>query len=47
MSGMDAVALLENLGMKVLFKGTGKVKRQSVKAGEKLDKNVIIELTLS
>ena len=47
MTGMDAVALLENLGMKVLFKGTGKVKMQSVKAGEKLDKNVIIELTLS
>ncbi len=47
MSGMDAVALLENLGMKVLFKGTGKVKAQSVKAGEKLDKNIIIELTLS
>ena len=47
MTGMDAVALLENLGMKVLFTGTGKVKRQSVKAGEKLDKNVIIELTLS
>ncbi len=47
MSGMDAVALLENLGMKVLFKGTGKVKTQSVKAGEKLDKSKIIELILS
>ncbi|MCF6347838.1 MAG: transpeptidase family protein [Flavobacteriaceae bacterium] len=47
MTGMDAVALLENLGMKVLFKGTGKVKTQSVKAGEKLDKSKIIELILS
>ncbi len=47
MSGMDAIALLENLGMKVQFKGTGKVKIQSIKAGEKLDKNVIIQLTLS
>ena len=47
MMGMDAVALLENLGMKVKFKGTGKVIFQSVKAGEELDKNAIIQLTLS
>jgi len=47
MSGMDAIALLENLGIKVRFKGTGKVRSQSIKAGEKLDKNVIIQLTLS
>ena len=47
MAGMDAIALLENLGMKVQFKGTGKVTAQSVKAGEKLDKNTIIQLTLS
>lgn len=47
MSGMDAIALLENLGLKVQFKGIGKVTKQSVKAGEELDKNVIIELTLS
>lgn len=47
MSGMDAVALLENLGMKVTFKGTGKVKHQSVKAGERLDKNSTIVLTLT
>ncbi|HHC78709.1 MAG TPA: PASTA domain-containing protein [Flavobacteriia bacterium] len=47
MAGMDAVAILENMGMKVHFKGTGKVVAQSVKAGEKLDKNTIIELTLS
>lgn len=47
MSGMDAVALLENLGMKVKFKGTGKVIFQSIKAGEELNKNAIIQLTLS
>jgi len=47
MSGMDAVALLENLGMKVKFKGTGKVIFQSIKAGKELNKNAIIQLTLS
>ena len=47
MSGMDAVALLENLGMKVKFKGTGKVIFQSIKAGEKLNRKAIIQLTLS
>ena len=47
MTGMDAVALLENLGLKVKFKGTGKVMSQSVKAGEVLNKNVIVQLTLS
>jgi len=47
MPGMDAISLLENLGMKVQFKGTGRVTGQSVKAGEKLDKNIIIQLTLS
>jgi len=47
MSGMDAVALLENLGMKVKFKGTGKVIAQSIKPGKKLDKNIVILLTLS
>lgn len=47
MNGMDAVALLENLGLTVVFKGTGKVKQQSVKAGEKFDRTKIVELTLS
>jgi len=47
MNGMDAVALLENLGIKVLFKGTGKVLSQSIKAGEKIEKNTTIQLTLS
>ncbi len=47
MNGMDAVALLENLGIKVTFKGVGKVLSQSVKAGEKLETNKTIQLTLS
>jgi len=47
MNGMDAIALLENLGIKVIFNGTGKVMKQSIKAGEKIEKNTTIELTLS
>ncbi len=47
MSGMDAVALLENLKMKVKVIGVGKVKRQSVQPGEAIDKNKIIILELS
>ncbi len=46
MSGMDAVALLENLGLKVRFRGSGKVKTQSISAGEKLVKNKTIILEL-
>ncbi len=46
MPGMDAVSLLENLKFKVKAIGTGKVKRQSLKPGESLDKTktVILEL---
>jgi len=47
MSGMDAVALLENLKLKVRVIGIGKVKKQSVPAGEALDKNKTIILELS
>jgi cell division protein FtsI (penicillin-binding protein 3) len=47
MAGMDAVALLENLGMKVKTIGVGKVKAQSLNPGEKLDKSKIIILQLS
>ncbi|MCK4562874.1 MAG: PASTA domain-containing protein, partial [Flavobacteriaceae bacterium] len=47
MPGMDAVSLLENLGFKVSFKGIGKVKTQSVKAGKDLKKGEIIILDLS
>lgn len=47
MPGMDAVALLENLGLKVKVKGIGKVKSQSIQAGEKIQKNQVIVLELS
>lgn len=45
--GMDAIALLENLGLKVKTKGIGKVIKQSVLPGEKIIKNNTIILELS
>lgn len=47
MAGMDAVALLENLGLKVKFIGVGKVKKQSINAGEVFKKNQTITIELS
>ena len=47
MAGMDAVALLENLGQKVKAIGIGKVKKQSLQAGENINKNATIILELS
>jgi cell division protein FtsI (penicillin-binding protein 3) len=47
MSGMDAVALLGNLGVKVKTIGIGKVRKQSIQAGENLAKNTTIILELS
>ncbi|WP_269221817.1 MULTISPECIES: penicillin-binding protein [Flavobacterium] len=47
MAGMDAVALLENLGVKVKVIGVGKVKRQSVQSGQSIVKNSSILLELS
>ena len=47
MSGMDAVALLENMKLKVKVIGVGKVKKQSIQPGEALDKNKTILLELS
>ncbi len=47
MAGMDAVALLENLGIKVKAIGIGRVKKQSLNPGERLDKNKTIILELS
>jgi cell division protein FtsI (penicillin-binding protein 3) len=46
MAGMDAVSLLENLGIKVKAIGTGKVKKQSLRPGEALAKNKTIILEL-
>lgn len=47
MAGMDAVALMENLGMKVKVIGIGKVKKQSLNPGENIQKNRTIILELS
>lgn len=47
MSGMDAVALLGNLGIKVTVKGVGKVKKQSIQPGQPIIKNSTITLELS
>jgi cell division protein FtsI (penicillin-binding protein 3) len=46
MPGMDAIALLENLGLKVKSVGVGKVKKQSLQAGQNIMKNTTITLEL-
>jgi cell division protein FtsI (penicillin-binding protein 3) len=46
MVGMDAIALLENLGMKVKATGLGIVKKQSLEPGASLDKNKLIVLEM-
>jgi cell division protein FtsI (penicillin-binding protein 3) len=47
MTGMDAVAILGNMGVKVKIKGAGKVKTQSLQPGEIIAKNTTIYLELS
>ncbi len=47
MSGMDAVSILENLGLEVELKGNGKVKRQSISQGTALSRGSKIVLELS
>ncbi len=47
MAGMDAVSLLENLGLKVQVKGYGSVKQQSIEKGTAIKKGQQIVLTLS
>ena len=47
MSGMDAISLLENIGIKVKIIGNGKVKEQSVEKGTKIEENQTIVLKLS
>lgn len=46
MSGMDAISILENLGLKVKVTGNGKVKKQSIK-GENINQVEVIVLELS
>lgn len=45
--GMDAIALLENMNLKVRVVGFGKVKKQSLQPGEPIKNNQIITLELS
>lgn len=47
MPAMDALSLLENLGLSVRIDGKGKVKNQSIPAGEKIKKNQQVALSLS
>ncbi len=47
MAGMDAVSLLENLGLKVKLVGNGTVSKQSIRAGKTLNKGEKIILNLS
>jgi cell division protein FtsI (penicillin-binding protein 3) len=44
---MDAVTVLESLGIEVMLKGKGKVKRQSQLPGKTLGKTKKVTLTLS
>tara|TARA_R110000868_G_scaffold720_2_gene5210 strand:- start:7364 stop:9319 length:1956 start_codon:yes stop_codon:yes gene_type:complete len=44
---MDAITLLENMGLKVRMNGVGIVKRQSVVQGQKIKKNQTIVLEVS
>ena len=47
MSGMDAISILENLGLEVEVRGNGKVKKQSISQGTTLEKGKKIVLELS
>ncbi|MGO3181503.1 MAG: penicillin-binding protein [Aequorivita sp.] len=47
MAGMDAISILENLGLKVQVVGNGTVAKQSIKSGETLKKGQQITLNLS
>ena len=47
MVAMDALFLLENLGLDVELQGKGKVTKQSLKAGNKLRANQKVVLSLS
>lgn len=44
---MDAIALLENLGVKVVTQGFGKVKKQSIPQGSQISKQTTVILELS
>ena len=43
----DAIYLLENVGLKVVFSGKGKVINQSISAGMPINKGSLIQLYLN
>ena len=47
MSAMDAIAILENMGLKVQTLGSGTVSKQSIKSGQKIKTQSLITLTLT
>ena len=47
MAGMDAISILENLGLNVVYEGVGKVRKQSLRKGQKFRKGATIYLKLS
>ncbi|WP_075341117.1 penicillin-binding protein [Tenacibaculum agarivorans] len=47
MSAMDAISILENMGLKVKISGVGKVMEQSINKGEKITKGATVYLKLS
>ena len=47
MSAMDAISILENMGLTVLTKGNGTVSEQSIKSGQKIKPQSVITLVLS
>ncbi len=47
MTVMDAVSMLENLGLQVVFTGNGRVKEQSIKEGEQIKKGLKVALNVS
>jgi cell division protein FtsI (penicillin-binding protein 3) len=44
---MEALTILERMGLKVTLKGKGKVKRQSLRSGSAIKSNSTITLELS
>lgn len=46
MPAMDAISVLENMGLKVQFSGSGEVRQQSISAGSRVAENQVIKLKL-
>ena len=46
MPAMDALALLENMGLKVKMEGVGVIKKQSIEKGSKVKRNQEVYLNI-